>query len=194
MALFSKGAGPQVKRGNQQQNDAQNLQRRLADIPALGNLHHAGAKNNAAEQDIPQPVGGNAQGEDTGNGRPAQPQTRVEPIAHTNAAYPGAERQIKGVADKRHQHHLAFSQLVAAVGAPQQIVAAIDQVAGDNQPDGAEQRRTVVIANHFPHVLPVNFLGVDHQQNDDGDKKEHRQDFFRHPPARVRFRHQDFTS
>ncbi len=33
----------------------------------------------------------------------------------TNAADPGTERQVEGVADKRHQHHLALRQFVTAV-------------------------------------------------------------------------------
>ena len=47
----------------------------------------------------------------------------------------------------------------------------------------AAQRQPVVAADHLPHVLPVDFLRVNHQQDDDGDKKEHGQHSFRHPPA-----------
>ncbi len=112
-----------------------------------------------------------------------QPQPRVQPVAHTDPADPGAECQVEGVADKRHQHDLAFRQLVPAIGPTEQIVAAVNEVADDNQRNGAKQGQPIVAADHLPHVLPVDFLRVDHQQDDDGDKKEHGQHSFRHPPA-----------
>ncbi len=58
---------------------------------------------------------------------PVKPQPRVQPVAHTDSADPGAERQIEGVTDKRHQHDLPFRQLVAAIKADQQIVAAVNE-------------------------------------------------------------------
>lgn len=82
-----------------------------------------------------------------------------------------AQRQVKGVADKRHQHHLTFGQLVAAVGTTQQIIAAVHQVAHDNQPRRAQQHHPVIVADDLPHLFPVHFLRVDHQQHRDGNKE-----------------------
>ena len=60
MAASGKRAGPQINGDNQQQYDAQNAQRGLIDIPVRGQLHHADGEDHPAEQNIAQPVGGDA--------------------------------------------------------------------------------------------------------------------------------------
>ncbi|MNR36652.1 hypothetical protein D3C85_1546000 [compost metagenome] len=95
-------------------------------------LHHADGENHPAEQDIPQPVGGNTQRENARDSAARQSKARIEAIAHPDTAHPGAERQIKRIANKRHQHHLALREFMPTVGATQQVVAAVDQVADDH--------------------------------------------------------------
>ncbi len=60
MATLSKGAGPQIHGDDQQQHNAENAQRGLVDIPVRGQLHHADGENHPAEENIAQPVGGDA--------------------------------------------------------------------------------------------------------------------------------------
>ncbi len=148
-------------------------------------MHHAKGEDDPAKQNIAQPVGGDAKREDTGDGATRQAEAGIEPVAHTNAADPGTERQVKGIANKRHQHHLPLCQLVTAIGAAQQVIAAIEQIAEDHQPDGAQQRNPVVVADHRPDVFPVHLFGVDHQQHNHGDKKQPGEDLFCQPPARM---------
>lgn len=106
----------------------------------------------------------------TGDGAAVEPQPRVQPVAHADAADPGAEGQVEGIADKRHQHHLAFRQLMPTIGPAKQIVAAVDQIADDDQRNGAEQGQPIIAADHLPYFLPVDLLRVNHQQDDHGDK------------------------
>ena len=187
MAALCKRAGPEINGDNQQQHDAQNAQRGLVDIPVRGQLHDADGEDHPAEQDIAQPVGGNAQGKNTRDGPARQAEPRVEAIAHANPPDPGAQRQVKGVADKRHQHHLTFGQLVAAVGPTQKVIAAVHQVAHDNQPRRAQQHHPVIVADNLPHLFPVHFLRVDHQQHRDGNKEYPGEDLFCQTPAWMRF-------
>ena len=185
MTAFRKRAGPEINGDNQQQHDAQYAQGGFVDIPVRGQLYHADSKYHPAKQNIAQPVGGDAQGKNARNRPARQPQARVQAIAHANPPDPGAQRQVKGVADKRHQHDLTFGQLVAAVSPTKQVIAAIHQIAHDNQPKRPQQHHPVIVADNFPHLFPVNFLRVDHQQNRDGDEKQPGQDLFCQPPARM---------
>lgn len=61
MTPFCKGAKPQVDGYHQQQHNTENAQRIFIDIPVGRELHDAEGKNNSAQQNIAQPVGGNAQ-------------------------------------------------------------------------------------------------------------------------------------
>ncbi|MNC62864.1 hypothetical protein D3C75_1129340 [compost metagenome] len=115
MASLRKRAGPEIEADQQQQHDADNAQRRLIDVPAVRQLHHACGKNYPTQQNVAQPVGGDAEGEDAGDSGAGQAKARVKAIAHADAAHPGTQGQVKGVADKRHQHHLTLGQLMTAV-------------------------------------------------------------------------------
>src|SRR5690606_13945417 len=88
--------------------------------------------------------------------------------------------------------NLPFGKLMSAVGTSQQVIAAVHQVAHNQQPNGTQQDCPVVVANNFPHLFPVHLLGIHHQQDRDGNEEQPGQDFFRQPPARMRFRHPVF--
>ena len=45
-----------------------------------------------------------------------------------------------------------YGQLVPAIGPTEQIVAAVNEVADDNQRNGAKQGQPIVAADHLPHV------------------------------------------
>ncbi|UMS23111.1 hypothetical protein AOY82_16230 [Escherichia coli] len=65
---------------------------------------------------------------------------------------------------------------MTAVKAGEQVIAAVNQIADDHQPDRTKQRNAIVVADDLPDLFPVHFFGVDHQQHNHHDKKQPGED------------------
>ncbi|BAE75371.1 hypothetical protein SG2096 [Sodalis glossinidius str. 'morsitans'] len=77
-----------------------------------------------------------------------------------DTAHPGAEREGKSVADKLHQHHLVPGELVAAIGAADQIVDAVNEVTQHHQSDRRQHSARAIILQRLEDVIPVYLTGV----------------------------------
>ena len=169
-------AGHEVRHRHQHQASAQPLQAIVADLPA-GRQLPAGCSRNSKprQQHVAQPVGQHAHRQDARDLAVVQPQPRVEPVAEGDAAHQRAQVQVEGVADEVDRHHLARGQFVPGVAPPDQVEAAVQQVAGQREADRRQQGRARQVAQRVEHVVPVDVARIAHQQASTATKKSQRQ-------------------
>jgi hypothetical protein len=82
---------------------------------------------------VAEPVGGQAQAEDLCDVAFAHSKPRIQAIAHGDAADPGAQIEVEGVADDPHGQDLFPRQVLADVGAADQVETGVHQEAQQRQ-------------------------------------------------------------
>jgi hypothetical protein len=140
------------------------LQAVAAHVPVGRQLQRMHDEENAREQLVAEPVGQHAHRDDAGDHAVPQTQARIQPITKAHAADDGADAQVEGVADEIHRHHRRRRQAVAGVAPPDQVEAAVKQVAERRETDGDRERRCGNLGDRVPHLLPVEVARVVDQQ------------------------------
>jgi hypothetical protein len=51
---------------------------------------------------------------------------------------------------------------MSAIGATQQVVAAINQITDHDQRGGTQQHDAVIVVNNLPDIIPVDLLRIQH--------------------------------
>ncbi|MNO71876.1 hypothetical protein D3C76_628040 [compost metagenome] len=185
LPTFGKLARHQVAGAQQQQQDPYALQRTAAELPARRHAHQPAAEHGAGNDHVAEPVGRQAQAKDLRDVALADPEPRIQPVAHGNAADPGAQVQVEGVADDPHGQNLLPGQVLADVGAADQVEAGVHQKTHQGQPRGNDQCAHLEIGQGIEHFVPFDALGEHREQHDQHQEKQHRQRSFPAAPVRL---------
>ena len=137
-----------------------------------GMRHQPAAEHHAGNGHVAEPVGRQAQAEDLGDVAFAHAQSRIQPITHGDAADPGAEIEVERIADDPHRQDLFPGQVLANVGAADQVETGVDQKTQQGQAGGDDQRAHLEVGQGLQHFGPFDARGEQRQQDDQREEKQ----------------------
>lgn len=183
-AASGETAGQQVACGQRQEQGADQAQAVAAELPARRQGRQAAAEQDAGEQQVAEPVGHQAEGEDPGDIGDVQAEPAVQAIAQRHGADPGTQVEVERIAHEGHGEDPPLGQRVADVVAAEQVETAEHRIAGGRQQQSEEQGRGAILAEGVADFLPVEILHQQEQQH--RDQHEERQGQQPAQPAPVR--------
>jgi len=141
-----KAAQAQVHHARHQQATAYHAQGGEADLPAGRRLDPAHGEDESCQPHVAQPVGQDAHGEHPGDLRGLQAKARVQAKAQGDAAHPGAQVEIEGIADEGHRKDLPDRQVVARIAFTQHIEETVHDVTAECRRSRHPQGLRLVVA------------------------------------------------
>jgi hypothetical protein len=155
----------QVAGHQQAQRRAKPTKATAAELPPGRQLERAQREQHAGQQQVAEPVGDHAHHHNLRRLGGGEAKTGIEPVAHCDTADQRAQVQIEGVGHEAHAHDARDRQAVAGQVASEQVVAAVQRIAGQRQCRRAEQRAQRVGSQRYPGPRPVDAARLVHEQH-----------------------------
>ena len=166
-------------------DDPERLQTECAQREGIRQWHLPGCERDSGEQQPARPVRDQGERDHVADLRRAQAEPVIQAQAEPKASDERAEVQVERIADEADADHAPGGEPVPGVGAAEQIVRRIRQVAQRGQRGGGAKRQRRVGVERAANLAPVDRLHVlgnqpgDEQQECEPDRRPEKR-----PPAR----------